>query len=248
MRGVEAPDDAAKSYVAKGNADVDRAGGPVAVDEEGLPLVYDKAAIQAFWNKQGGALQKRWAEFLTLSVPFLTRVATLSITGGASELSKNDRSLARDARLIIEKLGPTYIKAGQMMSVRPDVLPQAALDELAILQDAVKPFDTAVAIATIESELGGALGEFFDEISEQPVAAASPRRCIAPGWRARTRTSRSRYSARRFFPPCRKICTCFARGGGVPGSHRAVRRRSSARITSLCSTSGRLGSTPSWIS
>ena len=93
MRGVEAPDDAAKSYVAKGNADVDRAGGPVAVDEEGLPLVYDKAAIQAFWNKQGGALQKRWAEFLTLSVPFLTRVATLSITGGASELSKNDRSL-----------------------------------------------------------------------------------------------------------------------------------------------------------
>ena len=181
MRGVEAPDDAAKSYVAKGNADVDRAGGPVAVDEEGLPLVYDKAAIQAFWNKQGGALQKRWAEFLTLSVPFLTRVATLSITGGASELSKNDRSLARDARLIIEKLGPTYIKAGQMMSVRPDVLPQAALDELAILQDAVKPFDTAVAIATIESELGGALGEFFDEISEQPVAAAS----LAQVYRAR---------------------------------------------------------------
>ena len=181
MRGVEAPDDAAKSYVAKGNAGVDRAGGPVAVDEEGLPLVYDKAAIQAFWNKQGGALQKRWAEFLTLSVPFLTRVATLSITGGAAELSKNDRSLARDARVIIEKLGPTYIKAGQMMSVRPDVLPQAALDELAILQDAVKPFDTAVAIATIESELGGPLGEFFDEISEQPVAAAS----LAQVYRAR---------------------------------------------------------------
>ena len=50
---------------------------PVAVDEEGLPLVYDKTAIQAFWDKQGGALQKRWAEFLGLSVPFLTRVATL---------------------------------------------------------------------------------------------------------------------------------------------------------------------------
>ncbi len=59
------------------------------------------------------------------------------------------------------------------MSVRPDVLPQAALDELAILQDAVKPFDTKIAIATIEKELGGPLGEFFDEISELPVAAAS---------------------------------------------------------------------------
>ena len=99
----------------------------MAIDEEGLPLVYDKQAIQAFWDNQGGALQKRWGEFLGLSVPFLTRVATISLTGGAEELSKNDRSLARDARIIIEKLGPTYIKAGQMMSVRPDVLPQAGL-------------------------------------------------------------------------------------------------------------------------
>ena len=173
MRGVEAPD-TAKSYVAKGGADVDRVdGSKVAVDEEGLPLVYDRQAIQTYWDKQGGALQKRWAEFLSLSVPFLTRVATLSLTGGAEELSKNDRSLARDARVIIEKLGPTYIKAGQMMSVRPDVLPQAALDELAVLQDAVKPFSTATAIETIEAELGGPLGEFFDEISEAPVAAAS---------------------------------------------------------------------------
>ena len=179
MRGVEAPD-VQKSFVAKGGAEVDL-DGPVAVDEEGLPLVYDKTAIQAFWDKQGGALQKRWAEFLGLSVPFLTRVATLSITGGAAELARNDRSLARDARIIIEKLGPTYIKAGQMMSVRPDVLPQAALDELAVLQDAVKPFETAVAIATIEKELGGPLGQFFDEISEKPVAAAS----LAQVYRAR---------------------------------------------------------------
>ena len=58
------------------------------------------------------------------------------------------------------------------MSVRPDVLPQAALDELAILQDAVKPFETSVAIDTIEREQV-ALGDFFDEISEQLAAAAS---------------------------------------------------------------------------
>ena len=173
MRGVEAPDDGAKSYVAKGNRGGADGTGKVEIDEDGLPLVYDKQAIQDFWASQGGALQKRWGEFIGLSVPFLTRVATLSITGGSAELSKNEASLARDARIIIEKLGPTYIKAGQMMSVRPDVLPQAALDELAILQDAVKPFDTKIAIATIEKELGGPLGEFFDEISELPVAAAS---------------------------------------------------------------------------
>ena len=164
MRGVEAPD-VDKSYVARSSA--------LEMDEDGLPLVYDKAQIQKYWDKQGGALQRRWGEFLSLSVPFLTKVATLAITGGSAELSKNDRALAKDARIIIEKLGPTYIKAGQMMSVRPDVLPQAALDELAVLQDSVKAFETSVAIDTIESELGGPLAEFFDEISETPVAAAS---------------------------------------------------------------------------
>ena len=62
---------------------------------------------------------------------------------------------------------------GQMMSVRPDVLPADALNELKILQDNVKPFATTDAIRQIESELGGPLGQFFSEISEEPVAAAS---------------------------------------------------------------------------
>ena len=182
MRGVEAPD-VEKSYVARSAT--------TEVDADGLPLVYDKEAIQKYWDKQGGALQRRWGEFLSLSVPFLTKIATLAITGGSAELSKNDRVLARDARIIIEKLGPTYIKAGQMMSVRPDVLPQAALDELAVLQDSVKPFDTPTAIDTIESELGGPLSEFFDEISEVPVAAAS----LAQVYRAKLKSTTARTSS-----------------------------------------------------
>ena len=59
------------------------------------------------------------------------------------------------------------------MSVRPDVLPKEALEELKILQDSVKPFDSETAIKQIESELGGDLGQFFSEISLEPVAAAS---------------------------------------------------------------------------
>eukprot|EP00808_Paulinella_micropora_P024115 g17880.t1 len=73
----------------------------------------------------------------------------------------------------MERLGATYIKLGQMMSVRPDVLPEPALEQLRILQDNVQQFDTATAIAQIESELGGPLGKFFSEISPEPVAAAS---------------------------------------------------------------------------
>jgi aarF domain-containing kinase len=52
-------------------------------------------------------------------------------------------------------------------------LPQATLDELTKLQDAVIPFDTKIAVKQIEAELGGPLGQFFTSISEEPVAAAS---------------------------------------------------------------------------
>ena len=73
----------------------------------------------------------------------------------------------------LQDLGPTLIELGQMMSVRPDVLPQATFDELATLQDSVEPVDTVIAVATTEEELGGPLGEFFTSTSEEPVAAAS---------------------------------------------------------------------------
>lgn len=68
-------------------------------------------------------MSKRWTEFLRLSVPFLVRVATLLVQGGVDALGENDASLARDAREICEKLGPTFIKLAQTLSVRPDVLP-----------------------------------------------------------------------------------------------------------------------------
>ncbi len=84
----------------------------------------------------------------------------------------------------MEALGPTYVKLGQVLSVRPDVLPQAALDELAALQASVKPFATAEAVEVLERELGGPLGAFFSEISEAPVAAAS----LAQVYRARLLT------------------------------------------------------------
>jgi len=78
----------------------------------------------------------------------------LNYEPASEQVTRNTAELAKEARINLEKLGPTYIKAGQMMSVRPDVLPQEALDELAILQDSVKPFDSDVAIASIERELG----------------------------------------------------------------------------------------------
>lgn len=169
MRPLTAPD-VSKTYVYRDGAAENRTG---IVDEVGLPLVYDKDLIQLYWKKQGSALTQRWTEFLGYAVPYLTKVISLVVTGGSEELKNNAGILARDARVIFEKLGPTYIKLGQMMSVRPDVLPKEALNELQILQDSVKPFETKTAIEQIERELKGPLGSFFSEISEKPVAAAS---------------------------------------------------------------------------
>jgi aarF domain-containing kinase len=159
-----------KSFVITDGGNTDRIG---QIDEVGLPLVYNKDAIERYWASQSGALTQRWSEFLGVSVPFLTRLLTIVISRGSGALADEGADLARDARERMEKLGATYIKLGQMMSVRPDVLPESALEELKILQDSVQPFDTPTAIKQIESELGGPLDQFFSEISEEPVAAAS---------------------------------------------------------------------------
>lgn len=164
MKALEAPE-IGKSYLA-----MDR--NATELDDEGLPLAYDKDLIQAYWQKERGALNRRWGVFVGKVVPFLTRLTTLFIRDGKIA-DEEIPALSRQARLDLQELGPTFIKAGQMMSVRPDVLPQSTLDELQKLQDAVEPFDTSVAVAQIERELGGPLGQFFTSISEEPVAAAS---------------------------------------------------------------------------
>ena len=70
-------------------------------------------------------------------------------------------------------LGPTFIKIGQALGPRADLLPLAYVKELATLQDQVPAFSTAEAFARIESELGRSLQECYAEIDSEPVASAS---------------------------------------------------------------------------
>lgn len=162
-----APDSARRSFVAREKLP------DAPVDPDGLPLSYDRAAIERHWSRTRGALRARWAEFLAVFVPLLTKVVSMVVRGGSDEMSKNAAVLAKDLRIALEKLGPTFIKAGQMLSARPDVLPADALDELALLQDAVTPFDTMTAIAILENELGKPFNDVFTAFSDEPVAAAS---------------------------------------------------------------------------
>jgi len=73
----------------------------------------------------------------------------------------------------LEKLGPTFIKLGQVLSSRPDLLPPAYLDALTRLQDSVTPFPFADVQRIVEEELGARLSKAFSVFEETPIAAAS---------------------------------------------------------------------------
>ena len=76
-------------------------------------------------------------------------------------------------RLALEDLGPIFIKFGQLLSTRRDLLPDDVADELAKLQDQVPPFDPLHAVALIEEQLGATVGEVFARFDTQPLASAS---------------------------------------------------------------------------
>ena len=76
-------------------------------------------------------------------------------------------------RLALEGLGPIFVKFGQVMSTRRDLLPTDIADELARLQDRVPPFPSEVAVAIIEKSFGRPLDRIFATFEQVPVASAS---------------------------------------------------------------------------
>ncbi len=81
--------------------------------------------------------------------------------------------LSERIRIVIEELGPTFIKFGQIMSLRPDLLPEELISQLEKLQDHVPTVDSADIIPVIEESLGKPIIEVFSEFHFEPVAAAS---------------------------------------------------------------------------
>jgi ubiquinone biosynthesis protein len=76
-------------------------------------------------------------------------------------------------REMLDELGPTFVKFGQLLSTRPDVLPPDIMSELRGLQDDVRPFPLADVEQVVEEELGLSVDQLFIEFEEKPIAAAS---------------------------------------------------------------------------
>ncbi len=86
---------------------------------------------------------------------------------------KNKLKRAEQLRKTLTRLGPTFIKVGQALSTRPDLVRKDYLDELVKLQDQLPPFPTETAFSIIEAELDRSIDEIYNHISQKPVAAAS---------------------------------------------------------------------------
>lgn len=90
---------------------------------------------------------------------------------------------ASELRQLLSGLGPSFVKIGQALSARPDLLPQPYLEALSELQDRLPSFPNEIAFAVMEEELGRPVHEVFSELTEQPVAAASLGQVRGTGFR-----------------------------------------------------------------
>jgi predicted unusual protein kinase regulating ubiquinone biosynthesis (AarF/ABC1/UbiB family) len=132
-------------------------------------------------------LKRVFRNFVSFSLDKLIRLVRLIVFRGDEGSDQKEARLAKQSvwlRQSLIGLGPTFIKIGQALGTRADLLPLAYVKELATLQDQVPEFSTAEAFARIESELGRSLQECYAEIDSTPVASAS----LGQVYRARLHT------------------------------------------------------------
>ncbi|XP_068658911.1 uncharacterized protein [Aristolochia californica] len=144
----------------------------VEVDEssDALPLVYDPDIISAYWGKRPRAVATRIVQLLSVAGGFLSGIVWDIIN---KKVKENEVARAIELREIVTSLGPAYIKLGQALSIRPDILSPAAMTELQKLCDKVPSFPDDVAMALLEEELGQPWYNVYSELSPSPIAAAS---------------------------------------------------------------------------
>jgi predicted unusual protein kinase regulating ubiquinone biosynthesis (AarF/ABC1/UbiB family) len=133
-------------------------------------LGYDPIAIGQYYSTQPF---KVFARFVSIFLPIVSFALGLGIDKITNKSKQNLGKRATQIRRLLTKLGPAYIKIGQALSTRPDLVPPQFLEELAQLQDNIPAFSNEIAYQFIEEELGDKPAAIYAEISDLPIAAAS---------------------------------------------------------------------------
>ncbi|NJL36695.1 MAG: AarF/ABC1/UbiB kinase family protein [Leptolyngbyaceae cyanobacterium SM1_4_3] len=133
-------------------------------------LRYDPVAIASHYRAR--PLQV-WARLVGIILPFLGLGLRLFWDKRWGTIKRNQFRRAARLREILTDLGPAYIKVGQALSTRPDLIPPLYMEELTKLQDQLPPFPNEVAFRFIEEELGDRPEHIYAELSPDPIAAAS---------------------------------------------------------------------------
>lgn len=135
-----------------------------------LLKLYNPEAIARYYSYRPWLA---WGRLLRIIFSFAGFILSLKWDEWQDKVEQNKGKRAIQLRELLTRLGPTFIKVGQALSTRPDLIRKDFLEELIKLQDQLPPFDNAIAYKIIETELDRPIHESFSELSPSPVAAAS---------------------------------------------------------------------------
>ncbi|MCC5651817.1 AarF/ABC1/UbiB kinase family protein [Nostoc sp. XA013] len=135
-----------------------------------LLKLYNPEAIARYYSYRPWLA---WGRLLRIIFSFAGFILSLKWDEWQDKVEQNKGKRAIQLRELLTRLGPTFIKVGQALSTRPDLIRKDFLEELIKLQDQLPPFDNAIAYKIIETELDRPIDECFSELSPSPVAAAS---------------------------------------------------------------------------
>ncbi len=141
------------------------------IEASGL-LKYDPEIISKIYSKNPKRLFKRLWQTLIPIFAYIFSVGFDKLTGQLKKESKA-RFRAKQLTNLLVELGPAFVKAGQALSTRPDIIPAVLLEELSELQDQLPGFDGNKAMELIEEDLNKKINEIFLNIDKEPISAAS---------------------------------------------------------------------------
>ncbi len=141
------------------------------IEASGL-LKYDPEIISKIYQKNPSRLFKRLWQTLIPIFSYIISIGWDKLTGQLKKESKA-RFRAKQLTNLLVELGPAFVKAGQALSTRPDIIPVILLEELSELQDQLPGFDGNKAMELIEEDLNKKINDIFLTIDKEPISAAS---------------------------------------------------------------------------